>query len=217
MKNTAKFLALLVLLVPLAAHAVPITIDSTDSGWYNDAGLHNPVNTNYIAGLCSNCGGPVFRNFFVFDLSGISGVTSATLRLDTATVETAGLYSLWDVVTDVSTLVTGGTGLTGIYDDLGMGAAFGEIFIDADQDDQIIDIVLSSAAISSINASPGGLWALGGSYDSTLSAFFASFGSNLTRQLIVDNEPTSVPEPNTIALVGLGLVALRFTRRKLHK
>ena len=66
---------------PMAAGAV--TLNAVDSGWYNDAGFHDATNQNYIAGLCSDCGGAVFRNFFVFDLTGVGPVSSATLRQHT--------------------------------------------------------------------------------------------------------------------------------------
>ena len=193
-RTKSTYLALVaVLLTPMAAQAVVISY--TDSGWYDDTGFHNPSNQNYIAGLCSACGGggAVFRNWFVFDLTGVGTAISAVLRLDTSTVETGGTYSLWDVLTGVGTLTAGGSGLTGIFDDLGMGDMFGSIAITADQDNEIIEIALSSAALASINAADG-LWAIGGSYESDLSTYFGSDFSRLTRELVIN---VSAPEPGT--------------------
>lgn len=208
MKN--KLVALLFACFSTWANA--ITLNVTDSGWYNDAGTHNAVNENYIAGLCSDCGGATFRNFFVFDTSSIVGqITSATLRLNTATVESSGFYQLFDVSTPIATLLAGGSGLTGIYGDLGSGANFGSINILNSQDYQLIDIVLNSNGLAALNAASG-LFALGGSYTSTGFHAFGGTQGGFTRQLIV--ETSAVPEPLSTTLLGLGLLGLVAARRR---
>ena len=85
MKNTsgAILIALaLVLAWSPQADAATITINFTDSGWYDATGFHDPSNTNYAAGQFLS---DEIRNWFVFNLAGITDtILSATLRLQTA-------------------------------------------------------------------------------------------------------------------------------------
>lgn len=48
-------------------------------------------------------------------------------------------------------------------------------------------------------------------------ANFQSINSNFHRVLLVSNGPTTVPEPESLALVGLGLLAMVAVRRKTQK
>jgi hypothetical protein len=188
------------------------TITATDSGWYNDAGIHDASNQNYIAGLCSDCGGARYRNFFVFDLSSIAGsITSAILRLDTANVVSSGIYDLFDVSTPISTLMAGGSGLTGIYNDLGSGSTFGSIGLLNTQDHQLVDITFNANGLAALNASSG-LFAVGGTYTSARYHAFGGSNEFMTRQLII--ETANVPEPFTIALLALGLFGIAAVRRR---
>ena len=50
------------------------TLTATDVGWYDNTGFNNPSNQNYIVGQgVGPSGEEVFNDFFVFDLSGVSG------------------------------------------------------------------------------------------------------------------------------------------------
>src|SRR4051812_34302921 len=112
-----------------------ILLPASDSGWYNQAGLHNPLNTNYMAGF--NAGAEV-RDFFVFDLSNLGlglnmgQVLSGQLTLFNpasppgySSPNANETYTLFDVSTPIPSLVAGGTGLTPIFNDLGTGTNFG--------------------------------------------------------------------------------------------
>ncbi len=208
------FLGLVSIVSTATSHAATI-IDWTDSGWYQDTEVHNPTNTNYIAGLCSDCGGSTFRNFFVFDTSAVAGtVTSATLRLRSGFIATDGVYNLYDVITPIASLVAGGTGLLATYEDLGSGVQFGTANLAATPAGRItIDIPLNASAIAAINASTTS-FAIGGHYTSQFHAFG---GTNTTevRQLII--ETAQVPVPGTVALIGLGLLGLASTKRYRSK
>ena len=62
------------------SQAATITLDAVDNGQYQNNGSHIPTNPNYVA-IADNLG-TAFRNFFVFDLSGVSDpIIGATLRL----------------------------------------------------------------------------------------------------------------------------------------
>lgn len=187
-------------------------IEWADSGWYRDNGFHDPAITNYVAGLCTDCGGGTYRNFFVFDTSAVAGtVTAATLRLRSGFIATAGVYDLFDVTTPIGILIAEGFGRVQIYDDLGTGTQFGSANLPATTAGRItIDIVLNDEAVAAINASPS-LFAIGGRYTSEFHAFG---GTNTTevRQLIV--ETGRVPTPGTVTLIGLGLLGFVGSRRK---
>lgn len=199
-----KILAAIALLLSVSSHAS--TLNAIDFGWYNENGFHSSENDNYIVGTNFPVPNIMYRNFFVFDLSGLGDVESATLRLFTFQVPAQGQFVLWDVQTEIASLVAGGQGLTSTYGDLGSGESYGNISISADQDNEFIEITLNSAAIDSINAA-GGLWALGGSNNNDdLTAFGASSDFHIP-QLIL--QPISIPIPSAFVFLISGLCILR--------
>ena len=177
-----------------------------DSGWYFQNGTHNPSNQNYIVGNCTSCAlSGEYRNWFVFDLSGVSGtapVLSASFSLYSNNVTlTSGNYYLNDVNTPINDLVSG-TGGVNAFNDLGTGSSYGYRFYQSATDsNQFYTISLNSTAILGLNeaiAAGAGKWAIGG-------AFAAG------------NIPLPpVPEPETYAmlLAGIGLMGAVARRRK---
>lgn len=94
-----------------------LVLDTTDRGWYDSTGYHDPGNDNYVVGeevLTSE----LWRNFFVFNVPALTGpVLEAKLRVNSYTntsPEGAETYELRAVSTPIATLLAGGSGLTGI-------------------------------------------------------------------------------------------------------
>ncbi len=142
-------------------------INTSDRGWYQFDGAHEPGNTNYVAGFTSTFGysGDVeFRDFFVFDLSGINNpLASASLRVFTAWVTGPGSYSLFDVGTSLSSL-TDGTGGVAAFNDLGTGTTLGTYAATGSDDYQYVTIPLNTDALSYLNTHLGETVGLGGRY-----------------------------------------------------
>jgi len=172
------------------------TINATTTGWYQSTGTTNqPGGSNYIVGLCSNCGPDLFRDFFIFDVPVGIAVTSASLRLNTYVYDSlnpAEIFSLFDVSTNLNTLRGGTAGIAG-YNDLGTGVLYGSgVYTAADQG-QFRTIALGASALGAIQGSAGGSFAMGGSL-----------------------QASAVPEPSTFALVfgTLGLLAARRVTKR---
>ncbi len=214
-----KQLSMLVVLFCLSSNAIGLTINATDTGWYNSSGHHYTWNKNYYLGSSYN-------DFFVFDLAGVSQpITSASLRLYNPTNgyrsdDGNETLRIFDVNTPISSLLIG-TGGTAAYYDLGMGTSYGSVVVDGSDVGSFINIVLNSAALSALNAA-GGLFAFGGSlvsaddgYDMLFGWTHLNYNPNFA-QLSLQTQATnysSIPEPGLLSLVGLGFTALFFSRR----
>ncbi len=229
-------LTLAVLLVcATAQNAAAITIDATDRGWYGDNGVHNTSVLNYLAGDCdggtcvagTNTGIDDFRNFFVFDLSGVTGpITAATLILHNTDGTTqfpnfvgffsdvgSETYLVNEVSTSIASLIAG-TGGVAAFTDLGIGATFGTFTATSAANGTFVEINLNSAAIAAMNLASG-LFAFGGSI-TTLNGFpdeetlfaFSDAGNLSDTQL----ELTVVPEPSTALLLAAGISLLGALR-----
>jgi hypothetical protein len=155
------------------AATTTVTLNASDSGYYTDNGNHTSLNSFVTVGFGGTaCGSSdeEFRDFFVFDLSGVSDeVVAATLRVQVPgsgdgyeSPDPSEDLSLFEVTTSVPTLTAGGLGMTAIYDDLGDGPAYGTRTFTAADETTIVDVALNAAGIAAINAAIGGDFALGG-------------------------------------------------------
>ncbi len=175
-------------------------VTATDQGWYSNSGTHNPSNQNYIAGTEN---GTLYRNWFVFDTSSLGTITSASLRIHTATISGPGTYTNYDYTGNITDLTSGAGGVP-VYVDLGTGSTFATNDYDALYSDTVVDIALNSTALASLNAATG-LWALGGTYTGG-AVMFGSSGSHLTTYLVVPEPPINMLLVLTIlGVVGTGL------------
>jgi hypothetical protein len=143
-----------------------LTINASASGSYDNTGYHDPADMSY--GVGENISGSgLYRDFFVFSIPAFQGVvTSAQLLINSYTnasptgVET---YELHDVTSSIAALVSGGSGLTAIYNDLADGALYGTRNVQVSDTGTVVTIPLGTAFVNAVVAASGGQIALGGS------------------------------------------------------
>lgn len=227
---TAAFVAL------SASPVLAQTVNATDRGFYNDGGLHIASNLSYLTGY----GGDItYRSWFLFAVPtpGIGQqFINATLRILVNfynSRDSSETYQVTDFTGSLSDLVAengNGNGVA-IYNDLGPGGAvYGSHVISSADRGTFVEIPLSSAALSDINAAAGSSFALGG-YLSTLNflannenVFGVSDSLPLSSTQLILVQSVASPEPGSLALAllgvagaGSGLLARRngfFARRK---
>jgi len=213
--------------------------DTDDQGWYTDRGQHTLQNDNYLVG---DNGGDLFRNFFVFDLSGLDltgqVVTGATLELtrfaaSSIVPDFVFQYGLFDVdlaATSRATLLADhalvmGTNAEGlaIYADLGSGASYGGLAVDPDvgSSDDLLVFNLSAAALADIASAAGGSFAIGGAITNLpgdVATIHGGSGGAVAQPPFVRDPGIQrltieyVPEPGSALLLGAGLAGLGFGR-----
>ena len=221
------------LAVAAASHALTITLDATDSGWFDDGGNHTASNQNYAVGWT---GSERLRDFFVFDVSGLPGgetVLAATLRAHNpeagnptnawtdgySSPDASEPYELHQVLLLAGGPATDQVGNVAVYNDLGDGPVYGSHTASAADNGVDVEIALNAAGVAALDAAVG-KFVLGGlltSLDHPPALVEELFFGNTdppgegpqTRQLIV----VLTPEPGTGLLLALGLVAVSARRR----
>jgi len=231
-----KKLLLLPLLFSSTAMATPIMLDAVDAGWYNSQGLHYTSSRNIAAGVRNNVG---FSNFLKFDLSSID----ITEQIDNATIsfyasdgkftskDFVETFTLWDV--DSANVGVATRNAESIYYDLSGGEAYGShTFLQYDGTRmKAFNISLNKQALLDLNAAilDDQTFFVGGSvttavngqllWDNSVTspAAFISFNTSL-RTINTDGGGSgvtgTVSEPQTFALLGLGLLGIATLRRK---
>lgn len=174
----------------------PVSGSAYNQGWWSNTANNNDTNTNTFAG---DLFGDQYRNFFTFDIANLNltgkTITRAVLSGNLADVQGTDLsYYLFDVSTDVYTLNANTGHSTSIFNDLGTGNSYGGYAIDYSDAFTTKNFILDFNAISDITATKGA----GGN--------FFSIGGTL--------QPGAVPEPMSMAVLGLGAAALLRRRRR---
>jgi hypothetical protein len=191
-----------------------VVLSATDKGWYDNTGFHQAGNPNYAVGQCQNCGPGVsaFRDYFVFDLSGVSGpITDATLSIGNPPngfhvlkvsnpsagydVGPPALWTLYDVSTPIGSLTADQTSATSIFTDLGTGVSFGSKLVTGALNAMQVMLSLNASGLAALNAAVGGQFAVGGKLSHTAG---------------------EVPEPATwtMMILGAGAVGAAVRRRR---
>ena len=196
-----------------SASADIYNIDTSRRGWINQVGDSNGAfaNNNFLAGNCGilNCDIGEYRNWFEFDLTGISDpILSAELIINSSIVN---LQQGGSVTYDV-------TSFDGsfVYNNLGRGTAYGSRDYVPEDDNQVHSIPLSAAAIADMNSS-GGAFLISGRVSAG-----ANFGHKLDDQLIFGSSQSStvqlvvetIPAPGSVACVTLAGIGLGVRRRR---
>jgi autotransporter-associated beta strand protein len=155
-----------VVLTLLGVPGNTVTVNAVDEGWYNSAGSFDTG--NYAAGEDSSAANTnIYRNWFVFDVPVFSGsIIHAELLINTydnSSPNGQETYLLRKVTTPVATLEAGGSGLVGIYDDLGTNAVYSIRSVATNESAMRAIIPLNVQFFNDAAAASGGQMALGGS------------------------------------------------------
>jgi fibronectin-binding autotransporter adhesin len=180
-----------------------VLINATTNGWYDNTGYHVAANGNYLVG---ELGGKIYRDFFVFDLPGMSArPMGAELLVKPYAIGSPTNWvtcQLHDVTTPIGTLVNNASGATDIFADLADGDAYGgrELYLTESNLTVNSSVPLNGAFTAAAFANQGGQIALGGALtlDPTPDNEFAfkySSGTPGDVQLWLGFIPAAVPAP----------------------
>jgi hypothetical protein len=219
--------AALIVLVwfPVPSQGEPVTLDATTRGVQPPGGafaMPPTANSFYLVGFASIA---EFRNFFVFDLAGLSGIVNTAKLLLTNppggfnSVDALEQFTTFDVTSDFALL---GTASPLIYSDLGSGTVYGSYTASIADNASVVELSLNAAAVEAIQASLGSQFAVGGAITTLAGAqlfgpsqalFFGTGVGDVT-QLQLDLTPSSVPEPSTLLLLSSGAVVALVKRKR---
>ena len=195
-------------------------LSASDEGWYNSDGIHHSLNKNYAVG---DAFGLEYRNYFVFDLTGISGqVVSAQLRVPNPqngyfSPNAEETYQVRSVGTPIGTLESDATDGAGIFAGLGMNVLYGSQQVSQSDNGHAVSISLNAEAVGAIEYAQG-FFALGGGLAGLPAVAAANrvvFGGSSgppeeIPQLILT---TAVPEPATVPLWSTVVLSCFFLQR----
>jgi hypothetical protein len=223
MLNRARALSFFIAFAITSCDVFGAVVTAIDRGWYSSFGEHIPSNPNYLVGYYSEYSLQT-RNFFVFDLTGVSTpLAKASLVAYNPGASTdgydgivgSGTYSLYDVNTSISSLLDG-TGGIAAFNDLGSGILIGSIGFDVSRNGTFVNVDFNSQGIAYLNANLGAVVAIGGMipFDGETRTMFGF--TNIEYSPIPDPilSYTPVPEPTSAITLSLSLAYLFRSRRK---
>ena len=220
---------LIVLLASSLVSAATIVVNQTDRGWYRESGTHQQGNSNYAIGDFRGGGGlgGDYRNFFVFDLAGVTQpIASAKLALfvpaPTPAEPTHKVTAARILAKTTSCTMSphqlrhlrDGTGGVAAHTDLGSGVVYGSRTMTAADMGSVVEITLNSSAIAALDSAHG-LFGIGGSLTTLdgLANYEITFGCTGHGTEITQLRLTLVPEPSTLLLLGIGAISLLGYRK----
>lgn len=143
-----------------------VTLDAVATGWFDNTGYHDPGNINYSVGE-NNTGMNLLRDWFVFNMPVFTNsIIHAELIVNcysNSSPHGQETYLLRKVTTPAAALEAGGSGLIGIYNDLGTGAVYSVRSVATDESYQKAIIPLNVAFMNDATAASGSQMAVGGS------------------------------------------------------
>ncbi|WP_063994291.1 PEPxxWA-CTERM sorting domain-containing protein [Bradyrhizobium sp.] len=200
------------------------TIQSFDSGWYQNSGFTAGVSNINVGS--SNLSGAIYNNYLAFNLTGLANqnISSATLTFyggnGTNTSSTSETLGLFDYAGNINALLSDQFSVP-VFTDLGNGKSYGTAVVGSGPISQF-SVTLSAAAIADLNAAAHNQgdtrFAIGGSLLSVSGPFaneqlFAIFGPQAALSpaayLTIDTV-AAVPEPSTWAMMILGFFGVGF-------
>lgn len=185
----------------IGSQASATVLTAQGAGWCTTGGCNSDVATisNVAAGYSDT-----YRDFFNFNLAGITGtVTSATLSISNFASDSYSNGAL-DYILHAATSIS--------YGGLGSGTTLASVPLSQIDTgiDHSVSITLNQAALAALQAAEGNSFLFGGvDTDSGL-----VFGYTASPVVTLTLQTSAVPEPSSIALVGLGIGAALFARRR---
>jgi hypothetical protein len=198
-----------------------------NQGWWSDFGGNNTYNDNYAIALFWTAPsypyqqGIVERDFFTFDLSGISGtIQSATLLLrrgNSGSPNPTETIDLWDVQTPVTVLNNNIGPDASIVSDLGSGKNYGSFQVAmSGSASEVLSFALNANAIADLDASVGGYFSIGGSMEGQPAPGIDRFLFGVSQGFPGQLQLTVVPEPAAGYFIFVWSICAGVVRRRRH-
>jgi hypothetical protein len=210
-------------------------IDASFAGWYSEAGessTNQGLSPSYRAG---NYDAITYRNYFVFDRSGLTGahIEKATLDIflpgadfgatyfSADPADVGAIFSLYKFDGSMSALVSGSNPLSSYADLAPNGSLFGNITVsESSNAGVLLSLELNPFFLSYLN-SVAGEFVLAGSLSnadaSPVSDELMFLNSENAQAPQLRLEFVAVPEPSTYGLIGAGMLGLLVWRRRAVK